>query len=424
MTQTDLSTPGPLDRPTALAAIARGQELLDAGQLPEAAAVFHRVTGFPDPEVTGAALAGLATALFRLDREAESLATWQQLAQLPQNSKTFEAWRQIAGIHVRDGNMNAARDAYRKAEKLAPASERAEIASRLGWLAKESGDRFESKRYFARSRDVEGAPIVTYGLIGVTAIVSLIILLGGDQASGLGDLLVLNKSGLAHGEYWRLLSPLLVHVTLLHLLFNMYALWYSGPLVERLYGPLPMLGMYILAGAAGSIGSFVIGGNASSAGASGAIFGLFGILFAASRAHHPMLDRRGQMLLGQMGSLIVINLIFGFVFPGIDISAHLGGLAAGLWLGFLLVPGAVPTLTTAWQRPTGAPPAPRSQTAQPMIRVIAVAVLLVAIIIGLVIGTAMRTGRTVTRGSGSAPDIAVLVAIRAATDKHAPTGTR
>ena len=75
----------------------------------------------------------------------------------------------------------------------------------------------------------------------------------------------------------------------------------------------------------------------------GAIFGLFGVLLAVSRTHHPVLDRRGQMLLGQIGGLIVLNLILGFglagIGGGIDNSAHVGGLIAGLWLGFLLVPG-------------------------------------------------------------------------------------
>ena len=85
------------------------------------------------------------------------------------------------------------------------------------------------------------------------------------------------------------------------------------------------------------------------------MFGLFGVLLAVSRTHHPVLDRRGQMLIGQIGGLILINLLFGFglagVGGGIDNAAHVGGLLAGLWLGFLLVPGRVPTLGSLWQRP-------------------------------------------------------------------------
>ena len=123
------------------------------------------------------------------------------------------------------------------------------------------------------------------------------------------------------------------------------------------------LGIYLLSAAAGSVGSFLFGGDAPSVGASGAIFGLFGVLLAVSRTHHPVLDRRGQMLIGQIGGLIVLNLLLGFgiagVGGGIDNSAHIGGLIAGLWLGFILVPGRVPTLGGLWQRPGGRQRAPR-----------------------------------------------------------------
>ena len=104
---------------------------------------------------------------------------------------------------------------------------------------------------------------------------------------------------------------------------------------------------YLLTAAAASVASFVAG-PAPAVGASGAVFGLFGILLAVSRTHHPVLDRRSQMIIGQIGALILINLAIGFGSQAaggtIDNFAHIGGLLAGLWLGFLLAPNKVPTL--------------------------------------------------------------------------------
>jgi hypothetical protein len=145
--------------------------------------------------------------------------------------------------------------------------------------------------------------------------------------------------------------------------------------------------MYLLAAAAGSVGSYLFGGDIPSVGASGAIFGLFGVLLAVSRVHKPVLDRRGQSLLGQMGFLIAINLVFGFVVPGIDISAHIGGLLAGLWLGFILVPTRVPTLGSLWVRPAQdlvSGPSPV------LLRTVGVIALVVVIAVGVVVGTQNR----------------------------------
>jgi len=107
--------------------------------------------------------------------------------------------------------------------------------------------------------------------------------------------------------------------------------------------------------AAGSAASFAFGGPAPSVGASGAIFGLCGVLVAVSAVHRPVLDRRGRAIMSQIGFLVVLNLIIGFGFGAllgvrIDNAAHVGGLLAGLWLGFV-VPPIRSTLASYWQRP-------------------------------------------------------------------------
>jgi membrane associated rhomboid family serine protease len=84
-------------------------------------------------------------------------------------------------------------------------------------------------------------------------------------------------------------------------------------------------------------------------GASGAIFGLLGLAFAVSRRRHLALPRQTRMILGQVGSLLFINLAFTFFIPGISITGHLGGLAVGLVLGWLLPPSPAFTLAGQWQ---------------------------------------------------------------------------
>jgi membrane associated rhomboid family serine protease len=145
-----------------------------------------------------------------------------------------------------------------------------------------------------------------------------------------------------------------VHGSLIHLLFNMYALWIIGPVVEALYGPVRYLVIYILCAAAGSAASFTASPT-PAVGASGAVFGLFGALLVADRVHKPALTRNARNLTMQIGILIVINLVIGFSIPRIDNAAHIGGLLAGAWLGFVIVPQGA-RLASFWTRPrVGAP---------------------------------------------------------------------
>ncbi len=353
--------PGPLDRATAAALLARADELLAMGEYAAARAAYQRLVGMPDPGLTAAALVGAGEAMYRLDDEEGARQCWEQAARLPENPITYRALRQVAAARVRDGDLRGARDAYRDAERRAPAGDRAEIASRLGWLSKELGDSRAAGRWFSKSRPGEPSTVATYSIIGITVVVSLLASNGSD----LQALLMLDKQALAAGEWWRLVTPVLVHGGLLHLLFNMYFLYLVGPLVEQLYGSARFVLLYVLTAAAGSAASFLFGGSAPSVGASGAIFGLCGVLLVVSAVHRPVLDRRGRAIMSQIGFLVVLNLIIGFGFgalvaANIDNAAHVGGLLAGLWLGFVLPPVRA-TLASYWQTPV--PPGTRSGTA-------------------------------------------------------------
>lgn len=387
--------PGPLDRATALGVLQRADDLLESGDTADAARYYQRVIGFDEPAITARALFGLGTALYRLDREEDALATWRSVIELPETPSTYLAWRQIAAALVRDGDLPGAIKAYRQADRRAPASDKGEIASRLGWLAKETGDTRGASRQFRRSRG--GTAIsLTYAIIAITVVVSFAA--WGSQSAGGFDpgpiypVLWMDKADVAAGELWRLFTVTLVHAPdrtffFLHLGFNMYALYLVGPVVEQIYGSRRMLLMYVATAATGSTLSFVIGPDAAGVGASGAIFGLFGVLLVASRVHIPVVDRRSRAILSQVGMLIVINLIFGFGLGGglnIDNAAHVGGLLGGLWLGLILLPSGAPTLSRFWQQPTGSA-APGRTT--PLLQLVGVAALVVVVAVGLVVGT-------------------------------------
>jgi membrane associated rhomboid family serine protease len=353
-----LSRDGPLPRDVALAALDRAAQLMTTADFVDAARLYQRVIGFDDPAVTAAALLGLGEAWHRLDEDGRALATWEEATRLPDTPSTYPAWRNVAAARVRAGDLRGAMAAYREADRRAPSADRPEIASRLGWLSKELGDKGAAGKYFARARGDTGTS-VTIALVAITTIASLVVDFGGTEGTQLGDLLALDKAAVAQGEIWRLWTVTLVHAPLdvmpFHLLFNMYALWLAGPFVEQLYGRWRFLAFYLLFAAGGSLLTFAFGESRGGVGASGAIFGLFGLLFAAQRIHHPVLDRQSRAFLGQLGGLLAINLLFGFVVQGIDNFAHIGGLISGLWMGLLIAPTNVPTLRSLWRRPGSVP---------------------------------------------------------------------
>jgi len=146
-------------------------------------------------------------------------------------------------------------------------------------------------------------------------------------------------SAIANGEWWRLLSPMWLHANLLHLGLNALFLWRFGGYVERLLGPVVFLIVYLLAGVVASAVSLQFqAANGLSIGASGALFGLVGVLLTVA------MTSRGRGGIGEMlaelrpnlVSIVLTNLILGFLVSGIDNAAHIGGLAGGLVFGWLV----------------------------------------------------------------------------------------
>jgi rhomboid protease GluP len=142
------------------------------------------------------------------------------------------------------------------------------------------------------------------------------------------------------GEWWRLLTNIFVHGGLLHIAFNMWALWNLGELCEALYGRWTFTAIYLICGLGASITSAAWHPYGPSVGASGAIFGLAGALIAAFKLGEFSVPRSALSgTLRSLGAFVVYNLIFGFL-PGIDMAAHIGGLVTGLIVGALIAVGA------------------------------------------------------------------------------------
>ncbi|MGH2819796.1 MAG: rhomboid family intramembrane serine protease [Actinomycetota bacterium] len=166
-------------------------------------------------------------------------------------------------------------------------------------------------------------------------VVSVIFYLAQRVVPGLTERLGASPPAIHAGEYWRLLTPMLLHAEsmIFHLLFNMWVLWVYGPNVEEAYGTRRFLGIYLISGLTAGAASYAFNSCLIlGVGASGAIFGVVGALLA-----YLYNRRRSQFVRQYMNGLllfIIVNAVFGLLVPSIDNWAHGGGLIGGLLLGF------------------------------------------------------------------------------------------
>lgn len=173
----------------------------------------------------------------------------------------------------------------------------------------------------------QGKPLFTYVLIFIQVAMFLILeLFGGSTTSS-----TLIQFGakvnplILEGEWWRFLTPIFLHIGFLHLVMNTIGLFYIGTAVERIFGRIRFLLIYLIAGFGGSVASFIFSPNLS-AGASGAIFGCFGALLYFGLIH-PKLFFRTMGL--NLFMILAINLAFGFTVSNVDNAGHIGGLIGG-----------------------------------------------------------------------------------------------
>src|SRR4051794_26151894 len=185
---------------------------------------------------------------------------------------------------------------------------------------------------------VGGFP-ATVVLIAINVIVYLIEVVHGPGGLSIGIRTAYDLGGLwgpaVHegGDWWRTITSGFVHFSILHIGFNMYLLFILGRLLEPSIGTLRFVVLYFTSLLAGSFLAPAFPPDSVSAGASGAVFGVIGATFVIARG------RRLDAIAGQIGILIVINLVFTFADTGVSLGAHLGGLAAGVLCGLLIVAG-------------------------------------------------------------------------------------
>lgn len=173
-----------------------------------------------------------------------------------------------------------------------------------------------------------GAPM-TFGILAVTIAAYLITQYAGDLGERVLFELVQANQLVALGDWWRIFTPILLHASIAHILFNMYALYQLGPAIEARYGRAPFLALYLGAAGVGGAFAFRFGGMADVlVGASGAVFGLFGLWLHAA---YKMRDTAfGRNLLSSLWISLLLNIALPFLIPGISWQGHLGGLLAGI----------------------------------------------------------------------------------------------
>lgn len=199
-----------------------------------------------------------------------------------------------------------------------------------------------------RPQSLASVPVLTRVLIGVNVAVFLLdvvlskgtsLMGGGVGDGGLvvdGGLISLASYrgellGVADGEWWRLVTSGFLHYGLLHLAFNMYALFILGGVIERTAGRLRFAAVYAVSLLAGSLGALIVSPNSLTAGASGAIYGLMGAALALERSRGISVRNSGIV------GILVLNLLITFSLSSvISVGGHLGGLAGGFAAGTIL----------------------------------------------------------------------------------------
>jgi membrane associated rhomboid family serine protease len=185
-------------------------------------------------------------------------------------------------------------------------------------------------------RSTSDDPVATYVLIAMNVLAFVGSLAGGSGVAerGGGSVIVngaLFGPAVADGEYWRLLTSGFLHAGLIHIGFNMYLLYILGTMLEPAIGRARFLALYFTSLLGGSFGALLLNPDSLTVGASGAVFGLMGgaVVIMRARGFDPMASG--------LPMLIGLNLLITFVFPGISIGGHIGGLVAGAIAALVLV---------------------------------------------------------------------------------------
>lgn len=203
-------------------------------------------------------------------------------------------------------------------------------------------DQAAEQVFAAKLKEITPTTWATYGLIAVNVIVLLAMAASGVSLFAPGTEAMVRwganfAPATTDGEWHRLFTSMFLHFGLVHIAFNMWALYDSGRLTERLYGNLPFLAVYLVGGLTGSLGSLYWNRLVVSAGASGAVFAVYGALLAYVLLHRNTVPRETlEKTRTSTAIFIMYSLFYGFTHAGIDNAAHVGGLVGGMLMGALL----------------------------------------------------------------------------------------
>lgn len=213
-----------------------------------------------------------------------------------------------------------------------------------------------NKESYEKSKRVEKIfsikqPIITYLIIAICIALFIGMYLFGNGSNNTITLIKFGGNAIAltkRGEYYRLLTSVFLHAGIIHLLCNLYSLYVIGPQAESFYGKIKYLFIFLFSGISGSLLSTALSGtNTITVGASGAIFGLLGSILYFGYHYRVYL---GNVLKSQIIPLIILNLMIGFSFTGIDNLAHIGGLIGGVFASMAV---GVPDKSTTMDRANG-----------------------------------------------------------------------
>jgi len=174
-------------------------------------------------------------------------------------------------------------------------------------------------------------PIVTYALICINILIFLLMYIFGKGSTDINTLVNFGANNvmlIKDGQFFRLFTSMFLHIGIFHLFCNMYALYIIGPQLESFYGKAKYLIIYIVGGIIGSLFACIFSSsNTLAAGASGAIFALFGSLLYFGYHYRVYL---GSVIRTQILPVIFLNLLIGFMYSGISNASHIGGLIGGI----------------------------------------------------------------------------------------------
>ncbi|GAB4562010.1 MAG: hypothetical protein Tsb0020_09970 [Haliangiales bacterium] len=293
----------------------------------------------------------------RVDAVEAALAADGPLHVMPAASQHF--WSGMARLYA--GDIAAARTALERAARLARGDKRARAIARDTLQRIDDGsaasdrerpsvppaiaalaDRFSAEMADAPKLTLRSVPQMqvparavpmTTALALANMLVFLAVYLIYDSAGDPGALVRAGanvKSWIGVGAPWRLTSSMFLHVGVVHLALNVYALWALGKLLEQTHGPLRMFAVYMLAGVCGALASAVYSGPGISAGASGAVLGLLGALIAEFTLHRKSYPQRWRSaLLTPLIFIALAQIAIGFFYDAIDQWAHVAGLIVG-----------------------------------------------------------------------------------------------